>query len=48
MTYITLNTLIYLTRIVSGGRLVPLDEDYRDYWTCKWLQLLRTTHADEA
>ena len=34
MTYITLNTLIYLTKLISGGRIEPMDEDYRDYWTC--------------
>ncbi|KAI9664489.1 MAG: hypothetical protein M1821_005935 [Bathelium mastoideum] len=35
MTYIALNTLIHLTKLVSGGRLIPFDEDYRDYWTYK-------------
>ncbi|KAL9097307.1 MAG: hypothetical protein Q9165_000734 [Trypethelium subeluteriae] len=35
MTYIVLNTLIYVTKLVSGGRIVPEDEDYRDYWTYK-------------
>lgn len=33
MTYTALNGLIYLTKLVSGGRIVPEDEDHREYWT---------------
>jgi adenine/guanine/hypoxanthine permease len=35
MTYVTLNTLIFATKKLSGGRLVPSDEDHKDYWTYK-------------
>lgn len=34
MTYIVLNTLTYILKLVSFGRIVPVDEDYREYWTC--------------
>ncbi|KAF2419998.1 hypothetical protein EJ08DRAFT_598659 [Tothia fuscella] len=33
LCYITINTLTYLTRIVSFGYLIPADEDHREYWT---------------
>ena len=35
MTYTTLNGLIYLTKLVTCGYIVPDDEDYREYWTSK-------------
>jgi AGZA family xanthine/uracil permease-like MFS transporter len=35
LTYTALNGLIYLTKLISRGYLVPLDEDSREYWTCK-------------
>jgi AGZA family xanthine/uracil permease-like MFS transporter len=35
MTYTALNGLVYLTKLVSGGRVVPDDEDHREYWTSK-------------
>ena len=33
LTYTTLNGLIYLTKVVSRGLIVPDDEDNREYWT---------------
>ena len=33
MVYAVLNGLIYLTKFLSRGYLVPDDEDAREYWT---------------
>jgi adenine/guanine/hypoxanthine permease len=33
MTYATLNGMVYVTKLVSRGRIVPDDEDDREYWT---------------
>ena len=35
MTYIALNSLLYLTKLLTGGHVVPADEDHREYWTWK-------------
>lgn len=35
MSYTALNTLTYLTKIISKGRIVPPDADIAEYWTCK-------------
>jgi AGZA family xanthine/uracil permease-like MFS transporter len=35
LTYTVINGLTYITRIVSGGHIVPADEDMREYWTYK-------------
>lgn len=35
LTYTTLNGLIYITKILSRGLVVPDDEDNREYWTGK-------------
>ncbi|KAH7130648.1 permease family-domain-containing protein [Dendryphion nanum] len=35
LTYATLNGLIYMTKILSRGLIVPDDEDNREYWTAK-------------
>jgi AGZA family xanthine/uracil permease-like MFS transporter len=35
MVYTGLNGMIYITKVVSGGRIVPDDEDNREYWTSK-------------
>jgi len=35
LTYVTLNTMIYLTRLISMGYIVPTDEDHKEYWTWK-------------
>ncbi|KAF2706888.1 hypothetical protein K504DRAFT_69750 [Pleomassaria siparia CBS 279.74] len=35
MTYAALNGLIYLTKVISRGYVVPDDEDHREYWTIK-------------
>ncbi|KAI9673551.1 MAG: hypothetical protein M1829_004058 [Trizodia sp. TS-e1964] len=33
MTYTLVNSLIWLTKKASRGRIVPVDEDAREYWT---------------
>ncbi|KAF1915043.1 purine transporter [Ampelomyces quisqualis] len=35
MVYTGLNGMIYITRLVSSGRITPDDEDSREYWTMK-------------
>lgn len=32
-TYATINGLIYITKVVTGGRLLPPDFDLAEYWT---------------
>ncbi|EKD20853.1 uncharacterized protein L3040_000957 [Drepanopeziza brunnea f. sp. 'multigermtubi'] len=34
-SYTVLNTLIYLTKVLSGGRIQPPDADAAEYWTYK-------------
>lgn len=36
MVYTALNGMIYLTKVISGGYIVPDDEDHREYWTSKF------------
>lgn len=35
MVYTALNGMIYLTKLLTCGRIVPEDEDQREYWTSK-------------
>lgn len=35
LCYVTLNTMIYLTRVISRDYFVPEDEDHKEYWTWK-------------
>jgi adenine/guanine/hypoxanthine permease len=35
LTYTVLNGMTYITTIVTRGRLIPEDEDHREYWTWK-------------
>ncbi|KAL1599775.1 hypothetical protein SLS60_007579 [Paraconiothyrium brasiliense] len=35
LVYTVLNGMIYITKIISRGHLVPDDEDHREYWTIK-------------
>ncbi|ENI08726.1 hypothetical protein COCC4DRAFT_69359 [Bipolaris maydis ATCC 48331] len=35
MVYTALNGMIYITKVISGGYIVPDDEDHREYWTIK-------------
>ncbi|KAH7414470.1 permease family-domain-containing protein [Phaeosphaeria sp. MPI-PUGE-AT-0046c] len=35
MVYTGLNGMIYITKLISGGRIAPDDEDRREYWTVK-------------
>jgi hypothetical protein len=39
MTYAVLNTLAAIIKFVSFGKIVPVDEDMKEYWTCKPLPL---------
>jgi AGZA family xanthine/uracil permease-like MFS transporter len=36
MVYTALNGMIYLTKLISCGSIVPDDEDRREYWTSKF------------
>ena len=42
MTYIILNGLAYAVKLITGGHIVPADEDHREYWPCKSLSLLHS------
>jgi adenine/guanine/hypoxanthine permease len=35
LTYASLNFLLYLTHLISGGRIQPPDADLQEYWTWK-------------
>lgn len=35
MTYTALNSLIWLTKKISCGKIQPPDADMAEYWTCK-------------
>lgn len=35
LAYTSLNTLIWITKMISGGRILPPDHDMAEYWTCK-------------
>ncbi|KAF1951448.1 hypothetical protein CC80DRAFT_496058 [Byssothecium circinans] len=35
MVYTALNGLVYITKLVSRGHIVPDDEDHREYWTIR-------------
>lgn len=39
MAYAVLNTLAAIIKFVSFGKIVPVDEDMKEYWTCKPLPL---------
>ncbi|KAF1809921.1 xanthine/uracil permease family protein-like protein [Eremomyces bilateralis CBS 781.70] len=34
-TYVALNGLIFLTKLLSFGHITPVDEDHQEYWTIK-------------
>ncbi|KAJ4296514.1 hypothetical protein N0V90_006559 [Kalmusia sp. IMI 367209] len=36
MVYAVLNGLIYITKLISRGHVVPDDEDHREYWTSEY------------
>ena len=40
MTYVAINGPVYLIKIASGDRIVPPDEDLREYWTCTFASLI--------
>ncbi|KAF1968659.1 hypothetical protein BU23DRAFT_540923 [Bimuria novae-zelandiae CBS 107.79] len=35
LVYTVLNGLVYITKLISRGHIVPDDEDHREYWTIK-------------
>lgn len=35
MSYITINTIIWLLELASGGRLKVADKEHKDFWTYK-------------
>src|SRR5437764_8228223 len=41
MTYTTINVLAYIIKLVSFKRIIPVDEDLKEYWTCR-LSLAQT------
>lgn len=47
LVYTGLNGMVRLTSIISGGRIVPEDEDHREYWTRK-LESVALRHASSA
>lgn len=34
MTYVIVNGTVYIIKAVSFGRIRPVNEDSREYWTC--------------
>lgn len=42
MTYTALNGMIWVTRLVTRGYVVPDDEDQREYWTSKFIAVTRS------
>lgn len=36
MTYVIVNGTVYIIKAVSFGRIRPVNEDSREYWTYKW------------
>lgn len=37
MVYTAINGMIFLTKLLTCGSVLPDDEDYREYWTSKSL-----------
>lgn len=35
LTYTALNGMIYITRLVTAGHILPADEEHKEYWTWK-------------
>jgi hypothetical protein len=35
MSYVVVNGMIYLTKVISRGYIVPADEEHREFWTYK-------------
>jgi AGZA family xanthine/uracil permease-like MFS transporter len=46
MVYTALNGMIYLTKLVSCGSIVPDDEDRREYWTSKFCHSFAAADAN--
>ena len=41
MTYVVLNGLTYIIKLISFGRVIPADEDLKEYWSCKFKPVSR-------
>jgi AGZA family xanthine/uracil permease-like MFS transporter len=48
MVYTALNGPIYLTKLITRGRIVPDDEDDREYWTRKLLTSIIHTSTNNS
>lgn len=48
LVYTALNGMIALTKLVSGGYIVPDDEDHREYWTGKFESSMGCTRIQNA
>ena len=35
ISYIVINTIVWLVELASGGRIRPADKEYKDFWTYK-------------
>jgi hypothetical protein len=35
LTYVALNGMLYLTKLVTRGYIVPEEEEHKEYWTIK-------------
>lgn len=35
LTYTVLNGMIWVTRVISMGHIIPADEEHKEYWTWK-------------
>lgn len=46
-TYTAINSLIFFTKVISGGRWVPPDADMAEYWTCKVSQFLNRPWSED-
>ncbi len=40
IVYTALNGLVYITKVLSCSRILPDEEDYREYWTGKIANIL--------
>jgi AGZA family xanthine/uracil permease-like MFS transporter len=45
MVYTALNGMIYLTKLLTCGRIVPDDEDQREYWTSKTPRIIPDSYT---
>ena len=43
LTYVAINGPVYLIKLGSRSRIVPPDEDLREYWTCMFAEQITKT-----